>query len=93
MKRWMVIGFLFLLVGITACSDTSHESKQKDSQTNESVTDEKEKPAVSYEKAEDVVNLLKENEELPIGEINVYTADNDPNELLGHPGDIPAKRK
>lgn len=91
MKRWVVIGFLFLLVGITACSNTTNESNQKDSQTNESVTDEKEKSDVSYEKAEDVVNLLKKSEELPIGEINVYSADNDPNELLGRPGGYTSK--
>jgi hypothetical protein len=76
-KRILSIFIIILAIGLTACSQqkNNNENNEKEKQTKK----------VNLQKVDEVVTFFKEKG-LPIAETKKYTEEDDPNELLGRPG-------
>lgn len=77
MRKCRLLFIIILCVCLTACS------QQKNNNDNDAK--DKETPKVNLQKADEIVAYFKEKG-LPIAETKQYTEDDDPNELLGRPG-------
>ncbi|MDN5293186.1 MAG: hypothetical protein PWQ91_410 [Eubacteriales bacterium] len=84
MRRLCIVFATLILV--TALFLAGCGSQEKNQSTPKSPVSTKKLPA----NAEEVVKALKESG-LPIGKVMVFTAENDPNSLLGRPGQYTSK--
>lgn len=84
MKKNILTLVAVVSIGLTACGQPNEESNKEPRGNTEQAEDKQETKKVDLKNAEEIIAALKEKG-APIGEMQVYTAENDPNELLGRP--------
>ena len=77
-------------LGLAACSDSGTEESQPDQETSQEEVQQEKTPSVDTTDGEAVIQYFEENG-AEFLDVKHYTAEDDPNEMLGRPGGYVAK--